>query len=73
MTLRRCTVKATGGSATMPGNQTIRFLGAAMLLAGRLARTFVAVVVTWGVSVPAGAQILDAPDPAQMEGAPDLG
>ena len=44
-----------------------------MLLAGRLARTLVAVVVTWGVSVPAGAQILDAPDPAQMEDAPDLG
>ena len=44
-----------------------------MLLAGRLARTLVAVVVTWGVSVPADAQILDAPDPAQMEDAPDLG
>ena len=45
-----------------------------MLLAGRLTRTLVAaVVVTLGVTFLASAQILDAPDPAQMEDAPDLG
>ena len=45
-----------------------------MLLAGRLTRTLVAVVVvTLGVTCLASAQILDAPDPAQMEDAPDLG
>ncbi len=43
-------------------------------LAGRVVRTLAAVVaVTLGMTVLAGAQPLDAPDPAQMEDAPDLG
>ena len=45
-----------------------------MLPAGRVARTLVPIVaIILGVSTLAGAQILDAPDPAQMETAPDLG
>ena len=37
-------------------------------------RMFVPVVAfTLGVATVAGAQVLDAPDPAQMEDAPDLG
>ena len=45
-----------------------------MLLARCVARTLAPVVAaTLGVATLAGAQILDAPDPAQMEDAPDLG
>ena len=45
-----------------------------MTLAGRVARTLAAVLaVTLGVTTLAGAQVLEAPDPAQMEDAPDLG
>ena len=45
-----------------------------MLPAGRAVRTLATVVaVALGVAGVAGAQILDAPDPAQMEDAPDLG
>ena len=40
----------------------------------RVSRTFAVVLaLTLGLSVAAGAQVLDAPDPAQMEDAPDLG
>ena len=45
-----------------------------MLPARRLSRTFAAVLaLTLGLSAAAGAQVLDGPDPAQMEDAPDLG
>ena len=42
--------------------------------AHRVSRTFAAVLaLTLGLSAAAGAQVLDGPDPAQMEDAPDLG
>ena len=42
--------------------------------ARRVHRTFAVVLaLTFGLSAAAGAQVLDAPDPAQMEDAPDLG
>ena len=45
-----------------------------MLPVGRVARRFAPVaVLTLGITTLAGAQVLDAPDPAQMEDAPDLG
>ena len=45
-----------------------------MLPARRVPRTFAAVLaLTLGLSAAAGAQVLDGPDPAQMEDAPDLG
>ena len=48
-----------------------------MLLSGRVARTLaplaLSAVLALGVSTLAGAQVLDGPDPAQMEDAPDLG
>ena len=45
-----------------------------MLPAGRLIPTFAAVAaLALGVAGAAGAQVLDGPDPAQMEDAPDLG
>ena len=45
-----------------------------MLPARRVFRTFAAVLaLTLGLSAAAGAQVLDGPDPAQMEDAPDLG
>ncbi len=45
-----------------------------MLPACRVSRTFaVALALTLGLSAAAGAQVLDGPDPAQMEDAPDLG
>ena len=45
-----------------------------MLPARRVSRTFAVVLaLTLGLSAAAGAQVLDGPDPAQMEDAPDLG
>ena len=48
-----------------------------MLLSGRVARTLaplaLSAVLALGVSTLAVAQVLDGPDPAQMEDAPDLG
>ena len=45
-----------------------------MLPARRVFRTFATVLaLTLGLSAAAGAQVLDGPDPAQMEDAPDLG
>ncbi len=48
-----------------------------MLLSGRVARTLaplaLSVALTLGLSTLARAQVLDAPDPAQMEDAPPLG
>ena len=45
-----------------------------MLPARRVPRTFAVVLaLTLGLSAAAGAQVLDGPDPAQMEDAPDLG
>ena len=44
------------------------------MLPVRLLRTFAPVLVAvLGAAAVAGAQVLDAPDPAQMEDAPDLG